>query len=99
KGDAMAAAENDEIWVMAFAVPKTGAGELREWTSPAVGKDAPGMAEHIRKAIFDFLNPHRAQAIHERTQREEAWHDQLVAMKAQVTASDSRCALMEKQLG
>ncbi|KAH7097348.1 hypothetical protein BKA62DRAFT_584467, partial [Auriculariales sp. MPI-PUGE-AT-0066] len=94
KGDALAAAENDEIWVMTFAIPKTGAGELRQWCSPAVLADAPAMPEQVRKMIFDHLNPHRAQAVMERTRREEEWQDKLLNMRAEVKASESRAAAL-----
>ncbi|KAH7065645.1 hypothetical protein BKA62DRAFT_582155, partial [Auriculariales sp. MPI-PUGE-AT-0066] len=94
KGDALAQGENDELWAFAFAIPKTGAGELRQWSSPAVLADAPALPAHLRKVIFDFLNPHRAQAVKERTQREEAWQDQLQTAKAQTSATDQRFAAL-----
>lgn len=79
-------------------MPKTGAGELREWTSPAVRTDAPRLSENIRKMIFDHLNPHREQAVREREAQEQAWQKQLNDMKAEAHAAERRNRVLQEQI-
>ena len=98
QGDALAAAEEDELWAFAFAVPKSGAGELREWTSPAVRADAPRLPALMRKLIFEYLNPHREQAVREREAREESWQKELEKAKAIATAAAERNLMLQEQI-
>jgi hypothetical protein len=83
---------------MAFAVPKTGSGELREWSSPAVRQDVPNLTAQLRKMIFNHLNPHREQAVRERALREEAWKQELYSMRSIVTAANARTAALEAEI-